>query len=114
VNIEQVLAMDDAQRLDVIIPEWGSASIRVVSMTGTERSEIEKRWTKTDASTDPAAFRADVLQRTLKSDDGSPFGTPDQIKALIGKNAQAVERLFEAACRVSGMSKRDVKELEGN
>lgn len=113
-NIEQILALDDAHRETVKIPEWGNVELTLVSMTGVERAEVERRWSKKDASNDPAAFRADVLERTLKNADGTSFATPEQIKQLMGKNAQAVERLFEAGCRVSGMSKQDVKELEGN
>lgn len=113
-NIEEILALDDAHREEVTVPEWNGAKLLVMSMTGAERAEIEKRWSRKEASSDPAAFRADVLERTLKKPDGSPFATPEQIKQLIGKNAQAIERLFEAACSVSGMTKKDVKELEGN
>lgn len=113
-EIDDILALDDAHREVVEVPEWRNARILVVSMTGIERADIERRWTKKDASSDPAAFRADVLERTLKNQDGTPFGTPEKIRALVGKNAQAVERLFEAGCRVSGLSKGDVKALEGN
>lgn len=114
ISIEQILAMDDAHRTTVAIPEWKDAKIDVYSMTATERADIERRWANKRAQADPAGFRGDILERSLKKPDGSPFATADQIKQLMGKNANAVERLFEAACEVSGFTKKDVEELEKN
>ncbi len=114
VTVEDILKLDDSHRLTVRIPEWHDAELLVVSMTALERAEIEKRWAKKDAGADPGQFRADVLERSLKKPDGSPFATAEQMQRLMGKNANAVERLFEAACRVSGFSKRDVEDLEKN
>lgn len=113
-NIEDILKMDDAHRESVEVPEWNKSHISVCSMTALERAEIERRWSKKDATTDPAQFRADVLERCLKTPDGKPLGTSEQIMQLMGKNANAIERLFEAACRVSGFSNRDVENLAKN
>lgn len=113
-TIDEILAMDDAHRQTVEVPEWNGAKILVMSMTAQERSDIERKWSKKDASTDPAQFRADVLERSLKKDDGTPFATTEQIKLLMGKNANAVERLFEAATKISAFSKKDVEELAKN
>lgn len=112
-TIEEILATDDAHRETVPVPEWGT-DVLVVSMSAEERADIEKRWARKDASSDPAAFRADILERSLKKQDGTPFATTEQIKALLKKNANAVESVFEKACQVSGFSKKDVKELEKN
>lgn len=114
-TIEEILALDDAHREHVKIPEWGDIEVLVVSMTAEERAEIEKRWTqKAKAQADPAGFRVDVLLQCLKKADGSPLGTPEQIRALMGKNARAIERLFDAALRVSAFTSDDVQELEKN
>jgi len=113
-TIEEILGTDDAHRETITVPEW-STDVLVVSMTAAERADIEKKWAKKSASDDPAQFRVDILERSLKKVDGkTPFGTPEQIKQLIGKNANAVERVFEAACKVSAFSKQDVRELEKN
>lgn len=114
VTIETILAMDDAHRTTVTVKEWKDAKVDVCSMTATERSDIEKRWANKRASGDPAGFRRDILERSLKKPDGSPLGTSEQITALMQKNARAVEQLFEAACEVSGLTKKDVEELEKN
>lgn len=113
-NLADILAYDDAHRETVTVPEWNNAHVTVSSMTALERADIEKRWSKKEAATDPAAFRADVLERSLKKDDGTPLATTDEIQKLMQKNAKAIERLFEAACRVSGFSRHDVEELGKN
>lgn len=113
-NIDDILKMDDAHKEIVRVPEWGNAELVVYSMTAAERSEIEKKWTNKPAGSDPLGFRQDVLLRCLKAEDGSPFGTTEQIGQLMGKNARAIERLFEASCRVSGLTKSDVENLEKN
>lgn len=113
ISIEEILAKDDAHRESVSVPEWG-ADILVTSMTAQERSEIEKKYSNGKASSDPASFRVDILARSIKREDGSPWGTADQFKALLLKNANAVETVFEKACQVSGFTQKDVKTLEKN
>lgn len=113
-TIDQILLLDDSHKRTVAVPEWNGAEILVASMTATERADIEKRWSNRRATNDPAGFRQDILERSLKNEDGTPFGTPDQIKSLMGKNAAAVERLFEAACEVGGFTTKDVEALEKN
>lgn len=112
-SVDEILALDDAHRELVPVPEWGE-SITVCSMTGEERADIERMWANRQASSDPAQFRADVLARTLKNGEGKPWCTFEQARSLLRKNAGAVERLFSAACRLSGLSKADVEELEKN
>lgn len=112
-SIEEILATDDAHRETVPVPEWGT-DVLVVSMTAEERADIEKKWSKKDATSDPAAFRVDVLERSLKKQDLTPFATPDQIRALMKKNAHAIERLFGAATAISAFNKEDVENLTKN
>lgn len=113
-TIEELLALDDTQTREVPVPEWGGVTVNVCSMTAPERAEIERRWANRSAQSDPLNFRTDILTVSLKNGDGKPLGTPDQIKQLMHKNARAIERLFEAACEVSGFSDKDVRELEKN
>lgn len=113
ISIEDVLAKDDAHRESVRVDEWG-VDVTIISMTAQERADIEKKYSGGKAINDPAGFRLDILSRSIKKDDGSPWGTPEQFKALLGKNSSAVEKLFEAACEVSGFTKKDVKALEKN
>src|SRR3990170_4464784 len=100
IPITDVLALDDVEQLRITVKEWKNAEIIVSSMTALERADVEKRWAKKDATSDPAGFRSDILTACLKTEDGKPWATPEQIKQLMGKNAKAMERLFEAACKI--------------
>jgi len=112
-KIDEILKLDDTQRVTVEIPEW-KTSLVVSSMTAIERGEIEKKWNGKKASADPVGFRADVLERSLKDEAGKPLATKEQIGQLMAKNARAVERLFAAACEVAGLTDADAKEIEKN
>ena len=112
-TVEEILALDDMHREVVKVPEWQDAEIPVGSMTARERAEIERLYSTKKAATDTAGFRVAVLSRSLKNGSG-PWATEEQIGKLMDKNAAAVERLFEAACRVNGFSNADVETLEGN
>lgn len=112
-TILDILATDDAHRETVHVPLW-DADIVVFSMTATERAEIERHWSDKKPSEDPCGFRQAVLSKSLKNEDGSPFGTDEQFAQLMHKNASAIEVLFEAACRVNGFSNSDVEQLGKN
>lgn len=112
-TIEEILALDDSHQRSVAVPEW-KTEVLVGSMSADERAGIEKRWLNKKPSDDPSGFRRDVLEKSLKNPDGTPFGTAEQIAALMGKNAGAVERLFEVAFAINGFGKKDVEDLEKN
>lgn len=113
-TIDEIIPIDDAIRELVIVPEWRDAEINVCSMSAFERADVEKTWGTKQVTSDPAAFRADVLQRSLKNDDGTPFATQEQVQLLMKKNAAPIERLFEAACRVNAFTRKDIEDLEKN
>lgn len=112
-SIEDVLGLDDVKKETVAIPEWGK-DITVVSMSAEERSDIEKRWGKKNAEQHPAEFKHDILSLSVKKDDGTPWGTPEQFKQLMRKNGKAIDRLFDAALRVSGYTKEAVEDIAKN
>ena len=112
--IEEILSLDDIKKEIVSVPEWGK-DITVVSMSAEERSDIEKRWgSKKNAEQHPAEFKHDVLSLSVKKDNGEPWGTADQFKQLMKKNGKAIDRLFDAALKVSGYTKEAVEEIAKN
>lgn len=113
--LEQIAAANDQHEETFEIPEWGGVKLRVRSMSAIEKAEIEKSWARRDATKDPGRFRADVLAQTLKAEDGTPVGSAEQIyQVIMNRNAEIVERLFDAACRVSGFREKDVETLAKN
>jgi hypothetical protein len=110
------LAAEDRPLEKVPLPEcYGKeACFYVRRMSGTERSEIEKRWYNKEVSTNPGGFRWDVLLRTIVDEGGNAIFTADMQAGVMGKNAGTLEMLFEKACELNGLRAKDVEELEKN
>lgn len=113
-TIEQILAIDDSNVRNVVVPEWGDITVRVACMSALDRAAIERDFSGKRASADPAGFRVAILSACLQRDDGAPLGAPEMMTKLLGKSAVAIERLFDAACAVSGLSAGADKEAEKN
>ena len=95
---------------EVNVPEWGGV-ICVRGLTARERDHFEAS-IGTSANLDNLRARLVVLsicdaegERVFKDSDAIELGK---------KNAQVVNRLFDIARSMSGMSDADVQELEGN
>jgi len=110
---EEFLTADDLPLTAVELPAelYGEGrGVFVRSMTGTERSKLEKRFLAREAKEAPGDFRCTVLTLTVVDAEGQRlFEDGDEVrKRLMGKNARGLEVIFEAACRLNGFSKKDV------
>lgn len=118
---EDILGADDLPRELVEVPEWGG-SVWVRTMTGTERDAYEasiievKLGPKGQASVERRMdnSRAKLLARSICGDDGERIFTESDISALGRKSAKALDRVFEVAQRLNGMTEDDIEELAGN
>lgn len=94
----------------VKVPEWGG-EVCVRGLTARERDHFE-------ASIGTAAnlenLRARLVVLTLCDEKGERLLKDSDAIELGKKNAQVVDRLFEIARKMSGMTDADVEELEGN
>ncbi len=114
----EILDADDLTYEDVDVPEWGGR-VRVKSMTGLERDSYEKSvmvMRNGEAQVDPENIRAKLVARCLIGPDGRRLFHDDsaEFKALGGKSAEALDRVFTVCQRLSGIRKEDVDELTGN
>jgi hypothetical protein len=113
---EAILAAPDIKTEQVAVPEWGG-TVLVRGMTGAERDEYEAtlvvgKGKNRDVNMRNA--RAKLVVRCLVDADGKRlFGDAD-VAALGKKSATALERVFDVARRLSGMSDEDLEELMGN
>lgn len=107
---EAILAYDDSQSEDVEVPEWGGA-VRVVGLTGAERDRFEASVVGNGKQMQLSNLRARLIAMCVVDESGERlFGTAD-VGALGNKSAAALERVFSAAQRLSGLSEDDVAEL---
>lgn len=114
---DQILDFTDLPSEDVTVPEWGGMTVHVRGLTAAERDAFEAdsitgRGRNRDVNL--RNIRARLVVRCLVDDDGARVFGDDDVDALGGKSAAALNRLFDVASRLSGLSDADVEELAGN
>jgi hypothetical protein len=111
---DQILGAEDLETEDVPVPEWGGV-VRVRSLTGTERDGFEASVVqfRRDGSRELrlANVRARFVALTAVGEDGERLFSDDDVKGLGRKSAAALERVWDAARQLSGLSDNDVEEL---
>jgi hypothetical protein len=111
-----ILAAQDLQYEDVAVPEWGG-TVRVRGLTGRERDAFEAAVASArgkDVKLNLQNVRARLAALSVVDADGARVFDERDINALGDKSAQALERVFQAAMRLSGLTPGDVKDLTEN
>ncbi|ASU81502.1 hypothetical protein CDO52_00720 [Nocardiopsis gilva YIM 90087] len=109
---DAILTVDDRRTEDVAVPEWGG-TVRVRSLTGKERDAFEASLVdkKTGQASKLANARARMVAMTVVDERGNRMFSLDDISALGDKSAAALNRVFDVARRLCGMSDDDLAEL---
>ena len=117
ISKEQLLSVDDLLIEEVDVPEWGG-TIRVRALSGTERDAFEsscvKNNRKGNTSVDLENIRARLCALAIVDEKGHRMFNADEAKELGKKSAVALQRIFEVATRLSGITEEAIEELEGN
>lgn len=113
---DQILSVEDRPYEEIEVPEWGG-SVRVRGMSGADRdayeaSIVEQRGN--DRKINLANARAKLVARCLVDEDNRLMFSSDDVRALGRKSARALERVFDKARELSGMSEDDVDKLTEN
>lgn len=111
-----ILEASDLQYEDVAVPEWGGV-VRVRGLTGRERDAFEAAVASAkgkDVRLNLQNVRARLVALSVVDGDGARLFDERDIGALGEKSAQALERVFLAAMRLSGLTPTDVKEMSEN
>ncbi|HET8684974.1 MAG TPA: hypothetical protein VFM54_24340 [Micromonosporaceae bacterium] len=110
---DQILGADDRRYEEVECPEWGGA-IRLRSLTGAERDAFEAQTVQQrgkDQRLNLLNVRSRLVVACAVDAEGQQLFSADDVRALGRKSAKALDRCFEAAQRLCGMSEEDVQEL---
>ncbi len=113
---EAILAVDDVHFEDVPVPEWGGM-VRVKSLTGSERDGLEASMIEgkgKNANVNLANLRAKLVARSIVDESGNRIFEDADIALLGRKSAAALNRVYEVAQRLSGITQEDVDELTKN
>jgi hypothetical protein len=109
----QILSAHDIGTLTVPVPEWGGDVI-VRGMSGTERDAFEASVVSMrngDTAVDMRNVRAKLVATCVIGEDGKRLFTDEDVTELGEKSASAINRVFEVAQRLSGLTKEDVTAL---
>jgi len=109
---DAILKADDLPTEDVDVPEWGG-TVRVRGLTGTGRDEYWASMTVQRGSQqviDSANATAKLVARCVVGEDGEPLFTQQDVSALGQRSGSALNRVFEVATRLSGISEADMAE----
>jgi len=113
---EAILDADDRVFEAVDCPEWGG-KVRVRGLTGTQRDAYEASLLEERGGSrkmNLANARAKMVVLAVVDNDGRPIFTNDDVRALGRKSALPIERIFDVARRLSGMTQEDVDKLTEN
>lgn len=113
---ESILASKDLNYEEVSVPEW-SGTVRVKTMTGTERDDFEASVYETkgkDASVNFKNFRSKLVAKTLVDAAGVRLFKDSEVDQLGQKSSKALDRVFAVAQKLNGIGQKEVEELTKN
>jgi hypothetical protein len=113
---DQILEAKDLETREVDCPEWGG-SVLVKALSGRERDAWEASLVQMRGKQQVPQLgniRAKLVARCVVDENGERLFTDADIKALGEKSAAALDRIFDVASEMSGISEKDIEEIEGN
>lgn len=115
-NRDQILKVNDLPSETVPVPEWGGEVI-VRALTGTERDAFEASMIQLRGKEKVLKMeniRARLAALSVVDEQGIRLFTDADVEQLGHKSATALNRVFEVAQRLSGLTPEAVEELTGN
>jgi len=114
---DEIFNVQDVVSELVEVPEWGG-SVWVYGLTAKERDAFEETMITTgkgrNTKRNLANLRARLCARCIRNENGKRIFKGEDIEKLGEKSGKAINRVFEVAQRLSGMTDDDVEELVGN
>lgn len=110
---DEILAANDIQTEEVKVPEWGG-SVLVRGLTALERDRFEASVVTQKGKTVEVKIenaRAKLASWTIVDEQGKPLFGPKDIAELGKKSAAAMNRVYNVAARLSGITDEDLEEI---
>jgi hypothetical protein len=113
---DQIMAAQDIETVEVDVPSWGG-SVLVRGMTAAERGKymaamMEQRGKHQIVRVQEAQVR--LCAMCMVDAEGKRLFGDGDVPALASKAAAALQPVYEAAARLSGLTDEDVEELTKN
>ncbi len=113
---EEILQVQDLPVEDVHVPEWGGW-VRVRGLTAEERDRLEASILEGQGKHTRVKMenvRAKLVAMTVVDEEGNRLFTDEDVAALAKKSATAMQRVFDVAMRLSGLTEEAMEELAKN
>jgi hypothetical protein len=113
---DAILAAATLRTEEVDVGEWGGV-VLVRELRGRERDEWEASLAVQRGKQmvpDVANMRAKLVARCVVNGDLEPVFSQQDVNALGELSAAALDRVFEVASRLSGLSEADLEAASGN
>ncbi len=110
---QEILNIQDIEIEQVDVIEWGG-HVFVKGMSGLERDTFEASIVQQrgkDAKVNMVNIRAKLAAQTICDEEGVRMFTEKDVHALGKKSANALQRVFDVAQKLSGITGDDVDEL---
>jgi hypothetical protein len=98
-----ILAAPDIASEVVAVPEWGG-EVRVRALSGAQRDEWEQMSRAAIADNRMPNARARLCVMAMVDEAGQRLFSVEDVEALGAKNAAALDRIWDAAARLSGLT----------
>lgn len=113
---EQIYAAPDRRTEKVEVPEWGGY-VNVLGISASDKDVFDAFRVREMESKSPTRFRntrAMLAAMSIVDDDGKALFAPADVAKLGEKSGEALDRVYLAAMRVSGMDAGSVDEAKKN
>jgi len=114
---DKILSADDLPRKPLIVPEWGITKEDdgwIRGLTGTERDAYEssvRQFKGQQMVVKLENVRARLVSLCLVDGEGVRVFTDKEVKDLGAKSGRVLDRLFDQAAALSGLTADQVEEL---
>lgn len=113
---DAILAHVDVQERELYVPEW-QTWVKIRGLTARERDDYERSimvGKGKDRDVNLRNLRSKLVVRSVVDPAGQLLFSDADIEALGDKSAAALERIFDVARDLSGLSEQDTEELLKN
>lgn len=113
---EDIVRADDSSYNEVFVKEWGGY-VRVYVISAKDRLEFEGKYTKKESGSinfEHKEAPLDLLSCSLRSANGMPLFSKEDLNMLGDKNGKVVNLLFNEALKLNWMTQESQEQVKKN
>lgn len=105
-----ILDYDDSGKELVEVPEWNGC-VYVRRLTVNERLGFAEQMSNVPAGKIPKGAMEEMVATVCVDENGQQIFTPDDHDRLCQKTSSAIERIFNAAAELNGLTAKSVEKI---